>query len=114
MRVAVLAMGSRGDVYPYLVLALGLKEAGHEVRFAAYTNFEEEVRAHGLEYVPILSHYQEIVAGELGARLAEEEPKRQGVKMEEAGQNPLLLAHHFLTTITPLIKKTFTDALEIC
>lgn len=47
MRVAVLAMGSRGDVYPYLALARGLRAAGHEVRFAAYTNFEQEVRARG-------------------------------------------------------------------
>ena len=109
-----LAMGSRGDVYPYLALALGLKEAGHEVRFAAYTNFEEEVRARGVEYAPILGDYNEIVTGELGARLVGEEPKRQGVKMEEAGQNPLLLAHHFLSTITPLMQKTFSDALEIC
>ena len=114
MRVAVLAMGSRGDVYPYLALALGLKDAGHEVRFAAYTNFEEEVRARGAEYAPILGDYHEIVTGELGARLVGEDPKRQGIKMEEAGQNPLLLARHFLSTISPLMKKTFSDALEIC
>jgi UDP:flavonoid glycosyltransferase YjiC (YdhE family) len=115
MRVAVLAMGSRGDVYPYLALALGLKEAGHEVRFAAYTNFEAEVRARGLEYAPILGDYHEIVTGELGTRLAGEEPrKRRGMTMEEAGQNPLLLARHFLSTISPLMRKTFSDALEIC
>lgn len=115
MRVAVLAMGSRGDVYPYLALALGLRESGHEVRFAAYTNFEGEVRARGLEYAPILGDYHEIVTGELGARLAEGEPgKRRGAKMEEAGQNPLLLARHFLSTIAPLMRKTFADALEIC
>lgn len=34
--------------------------------------------------------------------------------MEEAGQNPVLLARHFLATIAPLMKKTFADALEIC
>ena len=114
MRVAVLAMGSRGDVYPYLALALGLEEAGHEVRVAAYTNFEGEVRARGLEYAPILGDYHEIVTGELGARLTEEKPEKQGAKMEEAGQNPLLLARHFLATIAPLMQKTFADALEIC
>ena len=114
MRVAVLAMGSRGDVWPYLALALGLKEAGHEVRVAAYTNFEGEVRARALEYVPILGDYHEIVGGELGARLGQEEPRARRAKMEEAGQNPLLLARHFLATIAPLMKKTFADALEIC
>ena len=112
MRVAVLAMGSRGDVYPYLALAL--EEAGHEVRFAAYTNVGEEVCARGLEYAPILGDYHEIVSGELGARLAAEEPGEQRVKMEEAGQNTLLLARHFLGTITPLMHKTFADAMGIC
>lgn len=114
MRVAVLAMGSRGDVWPYLALALGLKEAGHEVRFAAYTNFEEEVRARGLEYAPVLGDYHEIVSGELGSRLAEEEPGKRRVKMEEAGQNPLLIARHVLSTMNPLAKKSFADALEVC
>lgn len=114
MRVAVLAMGSRGDVYPYQALALGLEEAGCEVRFAAYTNFREEVQARGLEYAPILGEYQEIVSGDLGSRLAEEEHGKRRVKMEEAGQNPLLLARHFLSTIAPLMRKTFADALEVC
>ncbi|WP_047864868.1 glycosyltransferase [Rubrobacter aplysinae] len=114
MRVAVLAMGSRGDVWPYLALGLGLKEAGHEVRFAAYTNFEQEVCARGLDYEPILGDYYEIVSGELGVQLAEEEPGKRRVKMEEAGQNPLLLARHVLSTMNPLAKKSFADALEVC
>jgi len=35
VRVAVLAIGSRGDVQPYVALGLGLRAAGHDVRLAA-------------------------------------------------------------------------------
>jgi UDP:flavonoid glycosyltransferase YjiC (YdhE family) len=31
MNVAILALGTRGDVQPYVALGAGLKEAGHEV-----------------------------------------------------------------------------------
>lgn len=113
-RITILAMGSRGDVWPYLALALKLKAAGCEVRFAAYHNFEQEVRTRGLEYTPVLGDYHEIVSGELGARLMEQEPGKRRVKMEETGQNPLPLARHFLATISPLMKKAFTDTLEVC
>ncbi len=44
VRITILAMGSRGDVQPYLALALGLKDAGYEVVFAAYTNFAAEAK----------------------------------------------------------------------
>jgi hypothetical protein len=35
MRVAIHTLGTRGDVQPYVALALGLKAAGHEVLIAA-------------------------------------------------------------------------------
>ena len=44
VRITILAMGSRGDVQPYLGLALGLKDVGYEVVFAAYTNFAAEAK----------------------------------------------------------------------
>lgn len=113
-RITILAMGSRGDVQPYLALALGLKDVGYDVVFVAYTNFAEEVEAQGLEYRPVLGDYQEIVSGELGAKLLEQEPARRRIKMEETGQNPLLLARHFLATISPLMKKGLEDCLRVC
>ena len=39
MRVAIHTLGTRGDVQPYLALALGLKQAGHEVLIAAPFQF---------------------------------------------------------------------------
>jgi sterol 3beta-glucosyltransferase len=52
--VTVLAIGSRGDVQPYVALAVGLRRAGHIVRFVTTTEFVDLARQHGLtvEVVP--------------------------------------------------------------
>jgi sterol 3beta-glucosyltransferase len=49
MRIAVLAVGSRGDVQPMLVLALGLQAAGHTVRLATHEAYAPLAREYGLE-----------------------------------------------------------------
>jgi sterol 3beta-glucosyltransferase len=43
VRVAVLAMGSRGDVEPFLALAAGLRRRGHTVVVA--TSYDGTARA---------------------------------------------------------------------
>lgn len=53
MHITILTAGSRGDVQPYLALAAGLKEAGHQVRLAANSNFAGLAHEYGLEFSPI-------------------------------------------------------------
>jgi UDP:flavonoid glycosyltransferase YjiC (YdhE family) len=53
MNITVLAIGSQGDVLPYLALAVGLKNAGYKVRFAANSNFSNVVASYGLEFFSI-------------------------------------------------------------
>ncbi len=53
MRIDILAIGSRGDVQPYVALGLGLRSAGHAVRLVTLGGFEELVRGHGLGHLPI-------------------------------------------------------------
>lgn len=52
-RIAVVSLGTRGDVDPALALALGLKQAGYDVVFGAPKNFEKEARAEGFEFRPL-------------------------------------------------------------
>jgi sterol 3beta-glucosyltransferase len=61
MRIAIIAMGSRGDVQPYLALGKGLKAAGHFVRLITHENFEHLVTSHGLEFCPVKGNVQEVV-----------------------------------------------------
>ena len=53
MRITILAVGSRGDVQPYVALGLGLQAAGHKVQLATYGIFEEFVSSRGLDFAPI-------------------------------------------------------------
>lgn len=55
MTITVLAVGSQGDVQPYLALAVGLKNAGYSVRFAANSNFAGLAASYKLEFFPIQS-----------------------------------------------------------
>jgi UDP:flavonoid glycosyltransferase YjiC (YdhE family) len=50
MRIAILALGTRGDVQPYATLGLGLQRAGHEVRLVAFGQFRNLVESRGLEF----------------------------------------------------------------
>lgn len=61
MRIAIIALGSRGDVQPYIALGKGLKAAGHVVRLLSHENFEALVTSHGLEFYPMHGNVQEIV-----------------------------------------------------
>jgi sterol 3beta-glucosyltransferase len=61
MRIAVIAMGTRGDVQPYIALGQGLKAAGHFVRLITHENFEQLVRSYGLEFWTVRGDVQAIM-----------------------------------------------------
>ncbi len=51
MRIAILTLGTRGDVQPYIALALGLRAAGHDVVISGPENFTDWVQSFGFDYV---------------------------------------------------------------
>ncbi len=53
MRLAIATAGSRGDVQPYVALALGLQAAGHKVKIAADERYREFIAGRGLEFAPL-------------------------------------------------------------
>jgi len=53
MRVTILAPGSRGDVQPYLALAVGLRNAGYDVRLVTTIDHTSLVKSYGVELWPI-------------------------------------------------------------
>ena len=50
MKLALVAVGSRGDVEPYIALGRRLLQRGHSVRVAAPALFEQDVADAGLEF----------------------------------------------------------------
>jgi UDP:flavonoid glycosyltransferase YjiC (YdhE family) len=53
MRVAIIALGSTGDVLPFAGLGQALAEAGHVVTIAAHGGFEIPIRDAGLTVVEL-------------------------------------------------------------
>ena len=84
MQITILALGSLGDVRPYLTLGKGLKAIGHRVRVATFENFEPIVAAHGLDYHPVRGDVQDLLSTSGGQALA------------ASGRNPLCMARTVL------------------
>jgi len=53
MKITILATGSRGDLQPYIALGKSLRDKGQLVKIATLLDFQEFVRAHGLDYFPV-------------------------------------------------------------
>jgi sterol 3beta-glucosyltransferase len=53
MNITLMAYGSRGDVQPFVALAVALRERGHDVMLAAPSDFEAQVNAYRIPYLRI-------------------------------------------------------------
>ncbi len=61
MKILITTLGSRGDVQPFLALAVGLQQAGHQVTLAAPHTFAEWIRAYGVSAHPVRFNPQEFM-----------------------------------------------------
>jgi len=53
LNIGIFTYGTRGDLQPYIALALGLMEKGHQVTIAAPENFAEFVEGFGIAFHPL-------------------------------------------------------------
>ena len=83
MKITMLALGSRGDIQPYVSLGMGLQRAGHDVLLATHTNFEEFVTSHGLGF------------HDLGGDVREMSHSELGLAMASGGKNPFTFVINF-------------------
>lgn len=98
----VLAVGSRGDLQPYVSLGLGLKAAGHRVQLATHASFEGSVTGHGLGFSPLEGDPRQIIASEAGQAWL------------ESGHNPLRYASRFLHLFRPLMERSLAAIHQTC
>lgn len=66
MRIAIHTLGTRGDVQPYIALALGLQQAGFAVSLATAPQFESFVTQHGIAFEPLPGDIVDLVQTPLG------------------------------------------------
>ncbi|XP_044977581.1 sterol 3-beta-glucosyltransferase UGT80B1 [Hordeum vulgare subsp. vulgare] len=53
LKIAILVVGTRGDVQPFIALAKRLQEFGHHVRLASHVNFRTFVKSAGVDFYPL-------------------------------------------------------------
>ncbi len=81
MNIVILVVGTRGDVQPFVYLALELKKFGHRVRLATHSEYRNYVTGFGLLYYPLegdprkLSEYMVKTEGRLMPDLLNKEER---------------------------------------
>jgi vancomycin aglycone glucosyltransferase len=58
MRVILTSHGSTGDIYPVVALAVALRKAGHHVRFATMPQYQSDIEAAGIEFLPLCRNWE--------------------------------------------------------
>ena len=71
MKYGIITTGSRGDVQPFIALALALMEKGHEVTIVAPENFKEFVEGFGVPCLPVTGDTERIINSPEALKLLE-------------------------------------------
>ncbi len=53
LTIAILVVGTYGDIQPFLAIGHKLKEMGHSVRLATHRDYEDLVKIVGLDFFPL-------------------------------------------------------------
>jgi sterol 3beta-glucosyltransferase len=102
MRVTIIALGTHGEVQPYIALGLGLKASGHEVRIATHDYYEAFVRGWALDFSPVEGNPRDVMESEAGlAFLA-------------ADRNPIALARRLARMAKPTLETSLADCWKAC
>jgi sterol 3beta-glucosyltransferase len=95
MKIAILTLGTRGDVQPYAVLGQALKHHGHHVTLSTAENFEHLIKSYGIDFVPVEADFQAVLNSE------------EGKKMMSG--NPFAIRRNLNTWIYPLITNSLIE-----
>jgi sterol 3beta-glucosyltransferase len=120
VRVLIAALGSRGDVAPFVGLGDRLVGAGHEVTVAAHAEFEALVRTAGLGFAPLAGDARTIADFPRGwrtsPRFLAEQAGRMTRYLTSAAVDLLAAARHadvLLVNLTAMFGYEVADGLGI-
>lgn len=97
MRIALITLGSLGDIYPLVALGQGLHAAGHKAMLITHAPFELFVRSRGLEFYPIANDPQQMLKDEAGQDWL------------DAGSNPLRFFRQFGRIAQSIVQQSTVD-----
>lgn len=66
MNIGIFTYGTRGDLQPYIALALGLKERGHQVTISATEDFKEFVESYGIDFQILWGNAEQMMNSDEG------------------------------------------------
>ena len=100
MKIGIFTYGTRGDVQPYIALALGLIDRGHEVTIAAPENFKNLAAGFGIGFHPLVGDAER------------EMNSTAGQKVVQTGNTIKLLKFFYeaLHTIRHPLRQSYLDA----
>jgi len=97
MKITILTYGSRGDVQPFLALAVGLQKNGHQVKLAAPHRFEEFASAYSVQFVPLMG-----------------DPEIISQRLNDAGANPIGMLRAINNYISTIAGRVARQAFAAC
>ncbi len=101
MKITIAAIGSRGDVQPYIALGAGLRRAGHDVLLSAPAMFRDLAASYSVKHLPVSVNPQQIM----------EHPSMQAAA--KSG-NPIRLMQSMFREGLPLIRRYLEEVYENC
>lgn len=73
MNIGIFTYGTRGDLQPYVALALGLMDKGHQVTLSATEDFKEFVEGFGVRFQPLWGNAETIMNSREGQSILQTE-----------------------------------------
>lgn len=97
MRITIIALGSRGDVQPFVALALGLELAGHDVRIAAACDYSALVESYSVQFEPLVGYIRDLMDPHLV------------YDMLDGAANPVHFGRRAFAAISPVLPSLLAD-----
>lgn len=73
MNIGIFTYGTRGDLQPYIALALGLMDRGHKVTLSATEDFKEFVEGFGVTFQPLWGNAETMMNAKEGQEILKTE-----------------------------------------
>jgi UDP:flavonoid glycosyltransferase YjiC (YdhE family) len=102
MNIGIYTYGTRGDVQPYIALALGLMDKGHQVTLSAPSDFKDFVEGFGVQFQGLYGNAEEMMNS----------PEGQSVLQTE---NTIKLMKHFFKVLNDMkvpLRKSYFEAIS--
>lgn len=69
MKISILTLGTRGDVKPFIALAIGIKNRGFNKKICAPKSFKELMEESSIKICPVSSDYRQFLNSDEGKKL---------------------------------------------